>query len=123
MYDCFGDVDRVPELLGRVERGDDAEAWDELGHRLLLECATVFPASFAALPRLVPLASHSARARELAGLIVMCIPSRHGCDDLLPGCADAIRTFRDTLDRHLRSRPDDWPASFRFLLATEEEYH
>ncbi|MEV5152805.1 hypothetical protein AB0K81_12855 [Streptomyces werraensis] len=123
MYDCLGDVDRVPELLGRVERGDDAEAWEELGHRLLLECETVFPASFAALPRLVRLASHSARARELAGLIVMCVPSPHGCDDLLPGCADAIRTFREVLDRHLRSRPDDYLASFRFLLATEQQYH
>ncbi|MEQ8147097.1 hypothetical protein [Streptomyces sp. OP7] len=93
-YDCFGDSDRVHELLGRVERGDDAEAWNELGHRLLLECATVFPASFAALPRLVPLASHSARARELAGLIVMCVPSSHDCDDLLPGCAVTIEVDR-----------------------------
>lgn len=39
MYDCFGDVDRVPELLWRVERGDDGEAWDELGHRLPLSAA------------------------------------------------------------------------------------
>ncbi|MFE3927599.1 hypothetical protein [Streptomyces sp. YIM B13508] len=71
----------------------------------------------------MPLASHSARARGLAGLIVMCVPSPHGCDDLLPGCAHAIRTFREILDRHLRSRPDDYLASFRFLLATEQQYH
>ncbi|MGX1135558.1 hypothetical protein RKD49_007748 [Streptomyces glaucescens] len=37
MYDCFGDVDRVPELLERVEREDDAKAWDELGYRLVLD--------------------------------------------------------------------------------------
>ncbi|MGW7712400.1 hypothetical protein [Streptomyces sp. NPDC054771] len=64
MYDCYGDVDRVPELLARVEReDDDAEAWDELGYRLILECDLVFPASFTALPRLV----HLGRVSEVAG--------------------------------------------------------
>lgn len=72
MYDCYGDVDRVPELLARAEREDEAAAWDELGYRLTLECDLVFPASFAALPRLVRLASGSARARGPAGAIVRC---------------------------------------------------
>lgn len=47
----------------------------------------------------------------------------HGCDDLLAGCADAIAAFRELLDRHLRSRPDDYFATFLDLLAVEEQYH
>ncbi len=123
MYDCHGDVDRVPELLARAEREDDAAAWDELGHRLVLERDLVFPASFAALPRLVRLASGSARARGLAGAIVRCGAGRHGCDDLLAECAEAIAELRGLLDRHLRSRPDDYLAAFRDMLATEGHYH
>ena len=123
MYDCYGDVDRVPELLARAEREDDAAAWDELGYRLILECDLVFPASFAALPHLVHLASGSARARGLAGAIVRRAAGSHGCDDLLAGCAEAIAEFRGLLDRHLRSRPDDYLASFRDLIAAEGHYH
>ncbi|MGW1410868.1 hypothetical protein [Streptomyces sp. NPDC002403] len=123
MYDCYGDVDRVPELLARAERKDEAAAWDELGHRLVLEYDLVFPASFAALPRLVRLASGSARARGLAGAIVRCAAGGHGCDDLLAGCAAAIAEFRGLLDRHLRSRPDDYLATFRDLIAVEGQYH
>lgn len=123
MYDCYGDIDRVPELLARVEREDDAEAWDELGYRLILECDLVFPASFAALPRLVRLGSRSAPARELAGAIVRCAAGGHGCDDLLAGCVEAIAEFRELLDRRLRSRPDDYLATFRDLIAVEGHYH
>lgn len=123
MYDCQGDVDRVPELLARVERADDAETWDELGHRLVLEDDLVFPASFAALPRLVRLASRSARARDLAGAIVRRAAGGHGCDDLPAGCADAVAELRDLLDRYLRTRPDDYLATFRYLLAVAEQYH
>ncbi|MGY1583151.1 hypothetical protein [Streptomyces sp. MN13] len=123
MYDCFGDVDRVPELLERVEREDDAEAWDELGYRLVLEHDLVFPASFAALPRLVSLASRSARARGLAGTIMRRAAGSHGCDDLLTECADTIVEFRELLDRHLRSRPADYLAAFLHLLAVERQYH
>ncbi|MER5369466.1 hypothetical protein [Streptomyces sp. NPDC002722] len=123
MYDCYGDVDRVPELLARAEREDEAEVWDELGYRLILECDLVFPASFAALPCLVHLASRSARARVLAGAIVRCAAGDHGCDDLLAGCADVLVEFRSLLDRHLRSRPDDYLGSFRDLVAVEGHYH
>jgi hypothetical protein len=63
MHDCRFDVDRVPELLERVERQDDPEAWKELGWRLVLEHDVLSPASFAALPRLVRLAPRSAEAR------------------------------------------------------------
>ncbi|MFD4736466.1 hypothetical protein ACFWNQ_03720 [Streptomyces virginiae] len=123
MYDCHGDVGRVPELLARAEREDAPEVWAELGHRLVLECDLVFPASFAALPRLVRLAPRSARARGLAGAILRCGAGSHGCDDLLEGCARVIADFRELLDRHLRSRPDNYLASFRDLLAAEGEYH
>ncbi|MDV9193865.1 hypothetical protein [Streptomyces sp. Wh19] len=123
MYDCYGDVDRVPELLARAEREEEAEVWDELGYRLILECDLVFPASFAALPCLVRLASRSARARVLAGAIVRCAAGGHGCDDLLAGCAEAIAQFPSLLDRHLRSRPDDYLAPFRDLIAVEGRYH
>ncbi|MFF8975082.1 hypothetical protein [Streptomyces sp. NPDC014995] len=123
MHDCYGDVDRVPALLERVELGDDAEAWEELGYRLVLECELVFPASFAALPRLVRLASRSARARGLAGTILRCAAGHHGCDDLLAGCADAIAEFRELLDLHLQARPVDYLATFRDLLAAKEQYH
>ncbi|MGA5069074.1 hypothetical protein ACPB9E_35790 [Streptomyces exfoliatus] len=123
MYDCHGDVDRVPELLAQVEREEDAEAWEELGYRLVLECDSIFPASFTALPRLVRLAPRSERARGLAGTIVRRAAGHHHCDELLAGCADAIAELRELLDRHLRSRPDDYLAPFLDLLATQEQYH
>ncbi|MFJ9461258.1 hypothetical protein ACIRST_40085 [Kitasatospora sp. NPDC101447] len=123
MYDCHGEVDRVPGLLERVEREDDAEAWQELGFRLCLEDDLLFPASFAAFPRLVRLASGSARARALAGTILRRAAGHHGCDDLLAECADAIAEFRELLDRHLRSRPAGYLASYRALLAAEQQYH
>ncbi|MFJ8584686.1 hypothetical protein ACIRD2_08490 [Streptomyces sp. NPDC093595] len=123
MHDCYGDVDRVPALLERVELEDDAEAWRELGHRLVLEHDLVFPAGFAALPRLLCLASRSAPARRLAGTILGRAAGHHGCDDLLADCADAIAEFRKLLDRHLQSRPFDYLTPFRDALAAMEEYH
>lgn len=123
MHDCCGDVDRVPELLERVEREDDSEAWDELGHRLCLEHDLLFPAGFPAFPRLVRLASSSERARGLAGTILQRSAGNHGCDDLPADCADAITEFRGQLDRHLQSRPVDCSAAFRALLAAEGQYH
>ncbi|MFE7095414.1 hypothetical protein [Streptomyces erythrochromogenes] len=124
MYDCRGDVHRVPELLERVEYDDDnAETWDELGHRLVLEHDVVFPAGFAALPRLVRLASRSDRARRLAGAIMRCAAGEHGCDDLLAACSDAIADLRELLDRHLRSKPTDYLATYLDLLAVNGEYH
>ncbi|MFE9023904.1 hypothetical protein ACFYNL_35795 [Streptomyces sp. NPDC007808] len=123
MRDCRFDVDRVPELLERVERQDEPEAWKELGWRLVLEHDLLSPASFAALPRLVRLAQRSAEARGLAGKILERAAGQHGCDALLADCADAIKEFREVLDRHLRSRPADYLVSFRALLAVEEEYH
>ncbi|MER6976605.1 hypothetical protein [Streptomyces carpinensis] len=121
MPDCWFDVDRVPELLERVEHQDDAEAWKELGCRLVLEHDLVSPAGFAALPDLVRLAPRRAEARGLAGRILERATGRHGCDDLLADCANAIKEFREVLDRHLRSRPADYLMSFRALLAVEEE--
>ncbi|MEU6654287.1 hypothetical protein ABZ904_33875 [Streptomyces sp. NPDC046900] len=123
MRDCWFEVDRVPELLERVERGDVADAWKELGWRLVLEHDLVSPASFAALPRLVCLAPRSAEARALAGEILERAAGHHGCDDLLADCAGAIAQFREVLNRHLRSRPTDYLVSFRALLSAEAEYH
>ncbi|QFQ95660.1 hypothetical protein F9278_05085 [Streptomyces phaeolivaceus] len=81
------------------------------------------PASFAALPRLVSLAPRSAQARGLAGRILERAAGLHGCDDLLAGCAGAIKELRGVLDRYLRTRPVDYLVSFRALLAVDEEYH
>ncbi|WP_158820998.1 MULTISPECIES: hypothetical protein [unclassified Streptomyces] len=123
MRDCRFDVDRVPALLERVEHDDDADAWTELGWRLVLEHDLVSPAGFAALPRLVRLAPRSAQARALAGDILGRAAGHHGCDDLLADCADSVAQFREVLHQHLRSRPADYLVSFRALLAVEEEYH
>lgn len=123
MHDCYGDVDRVPALLELVELEDNAEAWDELGYRLVLEHDLVFPASFAALPRLIGIASRSARARGLAGAILRRAAGHHGCDELLADCADVIVEFRELLDRHLQSRPVGYLAPLLDLLAAKEEYH
>ncbi|MFD5435015.1 hypothetical protein ACFWJ4_23055 [Kitasatospora sp. NPDC127067] len=123
MYDCRGNVDRVPELLDRAEREGGAEAWTELGYRLCLEDDLVFPASFAALPRLVRLASSDQRARALAGTIVRRAAGHHGCDDLFADCAGTIAEFRVLLDRYLTSRPDDYLAAFLDLLAVNAQYH
>ncbi|MET7454374.1 hypothetical protein ABZT03_21310 [Streptomyces sp. NPDC005574] len=122
-YDWFFETDRVPELLERLERGDDAGTWAELAHRLVLEADLVSPAGFAALPQLVRLAAHSAEARILSGKILERAAGHHDCDDLLAQCADAIAEFRELLDQHLRSRPSDYLAAFRALLAVEEQYH
>ncbi|MEV8351942.1 hypothetical protein ACFVTT_37100 [Streptomyces niveus] len=123
MYDCYSETGRVPELLEVVENEDDAEAWQELGYRLVLEHDLVAPASFVALPRLMRLASDSERARRLAGEILERAAGHHGCDDLLANCAGAIEEFRELLDKHLRTRPTERLAVFRALLAVEEEYH
>ncbi|AQU70097.1 hypothetical protein BBN63_31890 [Streptomyces niveus] len=53
------------------------------------------PASLAALPRLVRLASGSERARRLAGEILERAAGHHGCDDLLADCAGAVEEFRE----------------------------
>ncbi|MFC9328709.1 hypothetical protein [Kitasatospora sp. NPDC057015] len=123
MRDCYGDVDRVPGLLDRVEGEDDAEAWEELGYRLCLEHDLLFPASFAAFPRLVRLARRSEQARGLAGTIVQRAAGAHGCDDLLAACAGAIAEFDGLLTRHLQSRPTDYLASFCAALAAKGQYH
>jgi len=117
------EVGVVPELLERVARGDDAEAWKKLGYRLVLEGTLIFPASVAALPRLVHLASSSARARELAGAILRCSAAHHGCDDLLADSVDTITTFRALTDHYLQSRPTDYLSAFLDLLAARGEYH
>lgn len=126
-HDCHFDTDRVPKLLEQVEHsqhGSGAEAWKELGYRLLLEHDLVSPAGFAALPTLVRLAHSSANARRLAGEIMERAAGPHGCDELLTDSADAVSEFRELLNRHLRSRPaDDYLAAFRALLAVEEQYH
>ncbi|MFD6425792.1 hypothetical protein [Streptomyces sp. NPDC060198] len=123
MYDCQGDTERVPRLLDQVEREDDAEAWCELRHRLVLEDDWVFPASFAALPRLVRLAGTRGRARELAGAIVRRAGCDHGCEDLLAGCAETISALDGLLDRYLRTRPSDYLPAFRALLGARGQYH
>ncbi|MFD9240798.1 hypothetical protein ACFV0D_02440 [Streptomyces sp. NPDC059556] len=122
-YDCHGDVDRVPGLLALVEREDDAEAWIELEHRLVLEHDLLSPASLAALPRLVRLAARSTTARHLAGAIVERAASHHEGDELMAGNAEVIVELGALLDRHLRSRPADYLLTFRALLAVHEQYH
>ncbi|MFI8393022.1 hypothetical protein [Streptomyces sp. NPDC085540] len=123
MYDWRSETDRVPELLDRVERTNDAEAWTELGHRLVLERDLVSLAGIAALPRLMRLASGSAQARHLAGEIMERAAGQHGGDELLADGARAIAEFGALLDRHLQSRPVDYLVTFRALLAVEEQYH
>lgn len=123
MYDWHSDVDRVPELLALVEREDDADAWPELGHRLILEHDLLSPAGMAALPRLVRLAERSTEARHLAGEIMERAASHHDCDDLLADSAEVIAEFGALLDRHLQSRPADYLVTFRALLAVQGQYH
>ncbi|MFB6635176.1 hypothetical protein ACFCWY_35320 [Streptomyces sp. NPDC056362] len=123
MHDCYGDVDRVPVLLEQVEFEDSAEAWRELGYRLVLEHDLVFPTGFAALPSLIRLASRSARARGLAGTILRCAAGHHGCDALLANYDKEIAAFRRLLDLHLQTRPVDYLAAFLDSLAAMEEYH
>ncbi|MCB5170127.1 hypothetical protein LG634_35670 [Streptomyces bambusae] len=124
MYDCRLDVNRVPELLALVESDDDAEAWTELGYRLVLEHDLLSLASLAALPRLVRLAAgDSAKARLLAGAIMERAASHHDGDELLAASAEAIVELGALLDRHLLSRPADYLVTFRALLAVRGQYH
>ncbi|MEU1868207.1 hypothetical protein [Streptomyces gardneri] len=123
LYDWHSDVDRVPELLSRVEREVDGEAWAELGRRLILEGDLVSPAGIAALPRLVRLATGCTEARLLAGEIMERAAGHHGVDDVLAAGVDAIAEFGVLLDRHLESRPTDYVVTLRALLAVREQYH
>ncbi|MEU6759410.1 hypothetical protein [Streptomyces sp. NPDC046685] len=124
MYDCRLDVDRVPELLALVEREDDAEAWTELGYRLILEHDLLSLASLAALPRLVRLAAAgSVKTRHLAGAIMERAASHHDGDELLAGSAGVIVELGALLDGHLQARPADYLRTFRALLAVREQYH
>ncbi|GEB62342.1 hypothetical protein GCM10017674_81450 [Streptomyces gardneri] len=113
LYDWHSDVDRVPELLSRVEREVDGEAWAELGRRLILEGDLVSPAGIAALPRLVRLATGCTEARLLAGEIMERAAGHHGVDDVLAPGVDAIAEFGVLLDRHLESRPTDYVVTLR----------
>ncbi|MFJ6486578.1 MULTISPECIES: hypothetical protein [unclassified Streptomyces] len=106
-----------------MERTNDAEAWTELGHRLVLERDLVSLAGFAALPQLMRLASGSTEARHLAGEIMERAAGQHGGDDLLADSAQEIAEFGALLDQHLQSRPVDYPVTFRALLAVSEQYH
>ncbi len=81
------------ELLDRVERMNDAEAWTELGHRLILEHDLVSLAGIAALPRLIRLAWGSAEARHLAAEVMERAAGHHGGDELLADSAQAIAEF------------------------------
>ncbi|MGJ3560703.1 hypothetical protein ACR6C2_28890 [Streptomyces sp. INA 01156] len=122
MYDSYGDVDRVPELLARAEREDDAAAWDELGYRLNLESDLVFP-PVSPRCRVWCVWRRKTPGAWAGGAIIRCGAGDHGCDELLAGCAEAITEFRGLLDRHLRSRPDDYLTAFRDLIAAEGHYH
>jgi hypothetical protein len=55
LRDCYGPADDVPRLLDSVTPDDSHPAWHELWSRLCHQ-GTVYPASFAALPRLESLA-------------------------------------------------------------------
>ncbi|MFJ2748115.1 hypothetical protein [Streptomyces sp. NPDC087297] len=106
MYDSRGDCARVPELLDRVERDHDPAAWEELERRLTVGAPLAFPASFAALPRLVRLAGSSRRARRLAGRIVRYAAATDGCDELFEQCTACVIELGRLLDEELRARPD-----------------
>ncbi|MFI1650874.1 hypothetical protein ACH4XT_28565 [Streptomyces avidinii] len=123
MYDSRRDSARVPELLDRVEGDLDPEAWQELERRLTVGAPLTFPASFAALPRLVRLAGANSRARRLAGRIVRYAAATDGCDDLLEECTASIAELGRLLDEELRARPDHYLDTFRDLLATRQQYH
>ncbi|CAL9332929.1 hypothetical protein SUDANB106_00110 [Streptomyces sp. enrichment culture] len=123
VYDSHGAADRVPGLLDRAERGGGEEVWAELWDRLCLHGETVFPASFAALPRLVEFARTRARALELAGAIVRGAAHDHGSDALFADCTAAVTELRELVDHRLRTRPGDWLSSLRDLLATAGQYH
>ncbi|WP_328793102.1 MULTISPECIES: hypothetical protein [unclassified Streptomyces] len=106
-------------LIDQVEGEEGSEAWDELWDRLCLHGETVFPASLAALPRLVKLARKSPQALDLAGAIVRGTRQEHDGDARLADCADTVAELRTLLDRNLQSQPADYLRIFRDLLAAE----
>lgn len=83
LRDAYGPADAVPTLLDRVTPDPADPAWEELWSRLCHQ-GTVYPASFAALPRLESLArAWSPHVRDLilhlAGAIA-CSTDRVGVD-------------------------------------------
>jgi hypothetical protein len=120
--DSRGTAEQVPILLARVEREQDPESWDELWDRLCLLGETVFPASLAALPHLVALATSNTRALELAGAIVRAA-QQQGTGDALPAdYTNSVAQLQTLIDAYLRSRPDDYHRAFRDLLATQGQH-
>ncbi len=98
LRDAYGPADSVPTLLDSVTPDYSHPAWDELWSRLCHQ-GTVYPASFAALPRLEALArAWNGRQRDpilhLTGAIV-CSTDRVGVEgDSLPPLDATIRQLR-----------------------------
>ena len=98
LRDAYGPADSVPTVLDSVTPDYSHPAWDELWSRLCHQ-GTVYPASFAALPRLEALArAWKGRQRDpilhLTGAIV-CSTDRVGVEgDPLPPLDGTIRQLR-----------------------------
>jgi hypothetical protein len=67
LHHAYGPADDLPALLAALSPDPDAPVWDELWSRLCHQ-GTVYPASFAALPRLADHAAACAPADRLAPL-------------------------------------------------------
>ncbi|GAB4004816.1 hypothetical protein [Nocardioides ultimimeridianus] len=125
LRDAYGSAGAVPDLLDRAEVGGD-EVWGELWSRLCHQ-GTVYPASYAALPRLAALAEAGEPAGRVEPLLLAgsIIASTDGqattAVDVRTEYADAIDVLHDIAERAVPRAGDDTDFLFRVQALTALE--
>ncbi|MFC8794142.1 hypothetical protein [Streptomyces cinereoruber] len=107
---AYGSAEDIPALLTRVAAGPEPELWNDLWSALCHQ-GSVYPASFAALPRLAHMAGDEDRVRavnalNLAGAIMAGAGQPHGAGDVRTRYAPEIATLLASVNRHLRTAAD-----------------
>ncbi|WP_432059657.1 hypothetical protein [Streptomyces sp. S1] len=107
---AYGSAEDIPALLARVEAEPAPEAWTDLWSALCHQ-GSVYPASFAALPRLAGAAGSDDRVRavnalNLAGAIMAGAGQPHGAGDVRARYAAEVATLLAAVNHRLRTATD-----------------
>jgi hypothetical protein len=115
---AYGSAENVPALLDRLVPDPSAEVWGDLWSCLCHQ-ATVYPASFAALPRLTKIAGSWAPADRamilaLCGSIVAGARQSHGAGDVRTTYAAEIEELLRLTNESMRTPTEE--GTFIYLL-------